>query len=616
MQRSRLALALIFLLALFLRLFRVGLDGFSNLYYAATVQSMLTGWHNFFFASFDPAGFVSVDKPPLGFWIQAISVKLLGFHGWVLILPQALAGAAAVVVLYVLVKRIFGTQAGLAAALILALTPISVATHRSNTPDGQLLLVLLAAALFASKAAETGKFRWLAISAALVGIGFNIKMMQAFLVAPVFFLFLPSPLPLGRRLAQLSAAALIMLGLSFAWPLAVDLTPPSQRPYVGSTVTNHELELAVVHNGVRRLGPIAGWLGIHEKDSGSAAMPAVQPPSAPSAAEPAQAWPDGGFAEVGDPGPFRLFNRQMAAQVSWLLPLALLALVTGAMQTGWKQPLGSKAVFFILWGGWLFTMLFFFSFGGLIHRYYLDLLAPPVAALSAAGLVTWKDAMLSGHRSGWLLPIAVGMTALIALIILRNDQGMGFLTWPVILLGVGAVLVLIALRARPGGGAMVTISLVAILLVPAVWSTTPMWKGGDVILPFAGPDLLGWGGAGRVMEDYQPLADFLMQERGGERFIAGTENAVVAAPLQLLTKQPVMAAGGFTGADPILTLDELGGMMARGEVRFFLNYQEDPVTSERLLWLEAHCQLAEIQNIPGNMALYDCAADEETTHAP
>ena len=112
MQRSRLALALIFVLALFLRLFRVGLDGFSNLYYAATVQSMLTGWHNFFFASFDPAGFVSVDKPPLGFWVQALSVKLLGFHGWALVLPQALAGAAAVVVLYYLVRRVFGTQAG------------------------------------------------------------------------------------------------------------------------------------------------------------------------------------------------------------------------------------------------------------------------------------------------------------------------------------------------------------------------------------------------------------------------------------------------------------------------------------------------------------------------
>ena len=206
-------------------------------------------------------------------------------------------------------------------------------------------------------------------------------------------------------------------------------------------------------------------------------------------------------------------------------------------------------------------MIFFFSFGGLIHRYYLDLLAPPVAALSAAGLVSWKDALLAGRRSGWLLPAAVGMTALISLFIIQYDPLMRSLAWLVILLGAVAVLTLSLLRSKLGGRAMLALSLAVILLAPAVWSTTPMWKGGDVILPFAGPDLLRWGGAGGAggaMEDYKPLADFLMQERGGERFITATENAVTAAPLQLLTRQPVMAVGGFTGADPILTLKRVG----------------------------------------------------------
>src|SRR5512139_669352 len=136
---SRLLLAIIFLLALFLRFYRVELDGFGNLYYAATVQSMMADWHNFTFASFDLAGFLSVDKPPLGFWIQALSARIFGFHGWALILPQALAGSLATLVIYRLVRRVFGRNAGLLAALILAVTPVSVATHRSNTPDGLLL---------------------------------------------------------------------------------------------------------------------------------------------------------------------------------------------------------------------------------------------------------------------------------------------------------------------------------------------------------------------------------------------------------------------------------------------------------------------------------------------
>ncbi len=84
----RLALGAILDVATFLNTFRLTREGYSNPYYAATVRSMLTSWHNFFFASYDPGGFVTVDKPPLGFWVQAASAKLFGFHGWSLLLPR------------------------------------------------------------------------------------------------------------------------------------------------------------------------------------------------------------------------------------------------------------------------------------------------------------------------------------------------------------------------------------------------------------------------------------------------------------------------------------------------------------------------------------------------
>jgi 4-amino-4-deoxy-L-arabinose transferase-like glycosyltransferase len=60
---------------------------------------MLTSWSNFFFVSFD-AGFVSLDKPPLGLWVQAASAWLFGFNGLALLLPQAIAGVLSVAVLY------------------------------------------------------------------------------------------------------------------------------------------------------------------------------------------------------------------------------------------------------------------------------------------------------------------------------------------------------------------------------------------------------------------------------------------------------------------------------------------------------------------------------------
>ena len=132
----------------------LGQVGFANLYYAAGVKSMMMNWHNFFFVSFDPSGFISIDKPPLGFWIQTISAKIFGFQGWSLILPQALAGMISVYLIYVLVKQYYDVGAGLTAALVLALTPIFVAASRNNTIDGLLVMTTLCAAFVFFKAKQ------------------------------------------------------------------------------------------------------------------------------------------------------------------------------------------------------------------------------------------------------------------------------------------------------------------------------------------------------------------------------------------------------------------------------------------------------------------------------
>src|ERR1700693_5421118 len=75
----RLAFGGVILISLFMNFYQLGQNGFGNLYYAAGVRSMLDNWHNFFFVSYDPGGFVTIDKPALGFWLQTISAKLFGF---------------------------------------------------------------------------------------------------------------------------------------------------------------------------------------------------------------------------------------------------------------------------------------------------------------------------------------------------------------------------------------------------------------------------------------------------------------------------------------------------------------------------------------------------------
>src|SRR6266481_6684398 len=101
-------LAAVPLIATALRLWRLEDNGFGTTYYAAGVRSLLQGGALFFYNAFDPAGFVSLDKPPLAFWIQAAFASVLGYSGWTIHLPQALAGIASVAILHRLVRRPFG----------------------------------------------------------------------------------------------------------------------------------------------------------------------------------------------------------------------------------------------------------------------------------------------------------------------------------------------------------------------------------------------------------------------------------------------------------------------------------------------------------------------------
>ena len=66
-------------LAAVLNLWALGQNGWANEYYSAAVRSMASSWHNFLYASFDPSGVMTVDKPPLALWVQALSVKAFGW---------------------------------------------------------------------------------------------------------------------------------------------------------------------------------------------------------------------------------------------------------------------------------------------------------------------------------------------------------------------------------------------------------------------------------------------------------------------------------------------------------------------------------------------------------
>jgi 4-amino-4-deoxy-L-arabinose transferase-like glycosyltransferase len=616
---ERLALLGILALAAALRLWRLGEHGYGNLYYAAGVRSMMTGWRNFFFGAFDPAGFVSVDKPPVAFWLQAASAWLFGFSGWSLMLPQALGGVAAVALLYHLVRRPWGAGAGLLAALVLAITPIAVAVDRVNSTDSLLVVVLVVAAWPLLWAVETGRLGPLLLAMTLVGVGFNVKMLAAYVVLPAFVLvyLLTAPLVWRTRAARLAVAGGVLAIVSLSWSVAVDLTPASARPYVGDSQNNTELDLILGYNGVARLIAGTRWaMGTRRGVGGG--RPGVAPPAgaapstpsadgaaadrAPGAGVGAATVPMTGVGSVGGvggagvfpggrgrfgggaPGPLRLAGRALAGDVTWLLPLAALGILAVVLERV-RRPLGDprrQAVLF--WGLWLASGAIVFSLAqGMFRPYYVVLLAPALAALVGIGVTALWERYGEPGWTGGLLPVAVLATAAWQAYVLSEYRDWGpALTAVAVGGGVVAALGLILARLRVTGTppsslplgpkTALAAGLVALLVSPAAWAATPALLGGASGVPAVGPDLLtrGRGGAGFGAANVGRLVDFLRVHRHGERYFLATANALLASPVIVETGEPVMAIGGWGGGDPILTVDRFAALVAEGQVRFVL----------------------------------------------
>ncbi|MBV9581836.1 MAG: glycosyltransferase family 39 protein, partial [Chloroflexi bacterium] len=542
---SSIALVAIALLAAGLNLWGLQRVGYGNSYYAAAVLSMLQNWHNFFFVSFDPGGFVSIDKPPLGFWIQAASAKVLGFSGVAILLPEALAGVGSVLLTYHLVKRAFGTGAGLLAALMLAFTPVSVSVSRNNTIDSLLVFTLLLATWAAFKAVERGSLVWLLVSAAVVGLGFEIKMLEAYLVVPALGLvyLVAAPRRWLVRLGHLALATLVLLSVSFAWPVAVDLTPASQRPWVDSTQDNSAVDLALGYNGIQRLLGRNASLDLSAIASGNAAQQGFGGP--------------GGRQENGTPGPLRLIDEQLGPQASWLLSLSLAGLVVSglaAWQFRKRLSTSRQAQSFFVWGTWLLTAGAFFSVAEYFHSYYLVTLGPPVAALAAIGTVGGWRALCNGTRLAWLLPVALVLGGLLEgrLLVPYADGPYSWLAPLAIGVSVLSAIALVGAWIvqrfdRRGIVQLVTgaaaLGVVALLMAPAVWAAMPALGEGGGMLPSAvGPR----GGANFGPGRGGPPAPGV---RGGPGAIAGRGTQAPGSGAGAAGGQPPAGAtGGTRGA--------------------------------------------------------------------
>src|SRR6185312_5084147 len=183
-----------------------------------------------------------------------------------------------------------------------------------------------------------------------------------------------------RRLADLVLGGLVLAAVALPWMIAYDLTPAARRPFVGSSAHNSMLDLAVGHNGVGRFVRLWQSACAARADAASAPRPPVRPASGPSEA----------YARLfvrAPVGPLRLADGLLAAQVEWLLPLALVG-AAGSCAGARGRRSRRRGSGLLLWSGWALTYAVVYSWaGGIFHFYYLSTLGPPLAALAAIGVI-------------------------------------------------------------------------------------------------------------------------------------------------------------------------------------------------------------------------------------
>jgi 4-amino-4-deoxy-L-arabinose transferase-like glycosyltransferase len=554
-RRMQLVLAALLVATAALYLLNLSATGYGNLFYAAAAEAGSHSWSAWFFGSLDANNFITVDKPPASLWVTALSVRLFGMNSWAVLAPQALMGAASVAVLYATVRRGFddartGTAAGLLAGAALACTPAAALIFRFNNPDALLVLVLTLAGYCLIRAIESASWRWLALLGVAMGLAFLTKMGEGFLPLPAFALsyLLFAPTSLRNRLVHLLGAAAALIAAAGWWVLTVQLVPATARPYIGGSTDNTVMQLAVGYNGMTRI------LGRDRNRAANLAVPAT-----------GHGWSRLG----GGTGLRRLFTAEMANEISWLLPAALLAIAFGCyLLARGRLGRGEKALL-TMFAGWLLGSALVFSYmSGMVHPYYTVAMAPAVAGLVGIGAVwAWRD------RASWdgriALAAMIVLTAVWSGILLhRNHFGPVWLPWTVAAVAIAAAAVVLALGAHRIVTAAAAVGVLAAAGGPAAFSIATAATPHQGAIPTAlqkGVFQLGnWTGDEASNSD---LAGVLANTH--TEWSAATNGSQSAAALEVSSGTPVMAIGGWSG-DPVPTLQTFIDDVHNGKISYYV----------------------------------------------
>jgi 4-amino-4-deoxy-L-arabinose transferase-like glycosyltransferase len=598
-------------------------------FYSVAVKSMSESWKAFFYGAFDPQATITIDKLAGSFLPQALSARLFGFHPWSLALPQVIEGVISVLVMYRVVRRWAGVTSGLLAALLFTLTPIAASMFGHSMEDGALTLCLVLAADACQRAVLEGRLRSLLWAAAWIGIGFQAKMLQAWIAVPALVIayLLCAPTRLQKRLWHLAVFAAVTTAVSLSWILLYTLTPAGDRPYIDGSTDNNPFVMVFGYNGLARFGiNVPGAVRFGGRPGG----------------------PGTGAASGFGTGWTKLLGSTYGPEIAWLYPLAVLALICGLLWTRRTRRDDPVRSGFIMWGLWLLTFTLVFSKMSVIpHTAYVASLAPTLAALSGAGIVMfWRAYHATGPR-GWLLPAATAASLAWAAFLWRSYTG--FLPWALygtIAIGVVGLVIMAAARSwqplpttTTTPTRLLTAGLAlgvfaAVFAAPATWAASVLDTkyGGSSFNASAGPAGGGGGFGASVGGNFGPggllgttdsltasesdLYNYLTAHRDGASYLMAVNTWTEAAPYILATGQEVMPMGGFSGTVPSPTLPRVQQLVSSGQLKFFLlNGSAGNTTMAAVeVWVENSCATVPAKDYAGTTGantgetLYECHA--------
>ena len=590
----RLALTAIAALAGLLYAWALGRDTLEY-YYAAADRSMSMSWHDFIFGAFDPAGTITVDKLPGALWLQALSVRAFGMHTWAIILPQVIEGILAVLVLYRAVTRLAGPAAGLIAALVLAVSPATVALDRENISDSLLILLLVLAAdavsgaiaglpargagqdatLAADDPDEPSFGRTLGrliLAGVWVGLAFQAKEIEAWMVLPALGLayLLSGPGSVLRRAGQLAVAGVVVALVSVSWMTAVSLVPAADRPYVDGSHDNSVFTQAFSYNGFGRFGDQTPL-----QVRAAQLNPGAPLPVPPRAAD-------------------RLLDGALGRDTGWLIPAAAVVAVWGIASRR-RQPRGDPLrACFILWGGWLVTFFVVFTAITTLWPYYTAVLSPAAAAIIGTGVAAAR----SRERApvSWTIGLAVivaGTAAYAGWLVSSSAGAPGWLVPAIIVVGIAATGVIVWSLARPRSvpfAAALAAGLVAVALTPAVASVSLAAHSESAFdTPFESArvqDDVALGLGKQAIIGVQETIPTWQSAENGAPYLMAAQSALLPSAVIYDSGLEALPIGGFDGTTPSPTLAQLQADIQHGLFHLvWISSAADP----RLRWITTHC---------------------------